>query len=169
MMNRKTLEERAVEMAGDFMRRLEAVTEELRNIPRPPDELSLRVRHLTDARLRRDVARLRSGVLQPSDPSVKAATLAGDLEKELALRLLSRQALAQIAYIRDFLSSEIESVTAGMRENALAAFREWSDLPEAHDTTTALSATVRRMHRLLHEEQRLSKRKGPPAAGSNNP
>jgi hypothetical protein len=168
-MSSKTLEERAVEMAGDFMRRLEAVTEALANTSRPPAELSLRVRHLPDVRLRRDIARLRSGVLQPSDPSVKAGALADDLEKELACRLLSRQILAQVAYMRDLLSSEIDSVSAGMREHALAAFRAWNDLPEARDTTTALSASVRRLHRLLHDEQGRSKRKGWPAAPSNTP
>jgi hypothetical protein len=165
----KTLEERAGEMAGDFMRRIEAVTEALTNISRPPAELSLRVRHLLDARLRRDIARLRSGVLQPRDRSVKAGTLADDLEKELACRLLSRQILAQVAYMRDLLSSEIESVSAGMRVHALAAFRAWNDLPEARDTTTALSASFRRLHRLLHDEQERSKRKGRPAAASNIP
>jgi hypothetical protein len=168
-MSSKTLEERVGEMAGDFRRRIDAVTEALTNISRPPDELSLRVRHLPDARLRRDIARLRSGVLQPRDPSVKAGTLADDLEKELACRLLSRQILAQVAYIRDLLSSEMESVSAGMRENVLAAFQAWNDLPEARDTTTALSASVRRLHRLLHEEQGRSKRKGRPAAASNIP
>jgi hypothetical protein len=168
-MSSKTLEERVGEMAGDFRRRIDAVTEALTNTSRPPAELSLRVRHLPDARLRRDIARLRSGVLQPRDPSVKAGTLADDLEKELACRLLSRQILAQVAYIRDFLSSEMESVSADMTENALAAFQAWNDLPEARDTTTALSASVRRMHRLLHEEQGRSKRKGRPAAASNIP
>jgi hypothetical protein len=168
-MSIKTLEERAGEMAGDFMRRLEAVTEALTNTSRPPAELSLRVRHLPDVRLRRDMARLRSGVLQPGDPSVKAGALADDLEKELACRLLSRQILAQVAYMHDLLSSEMESVSARMRENALAAFQALNDLPEARDTTTALSASVRRLHRLLHDEQRRSKRKGPPDASSNIP
>jgi hypothetical protein len=168
-MSRKTLEERAWEMAGDFRRRIEAVTEALTNTSRPPDELSLRVRHLPDARLRRDIGRLRSGVLQPRDPSVKAGTLADDLEKELACRLLSRQILAQVAYMRDLLSSELESVSARMSEQALAAFRAWNDLPEARDSTTALSASVRRLHRLLHDEQGRSKRKGRPAAASDIP
>ena len=168
-MSSKTLEERVGEMAADFTRRLEAVTEALTNTSRPPAELSLSVRHLPDARLRRDVARLRSGVLHPRDPSVNAGTLAGDLEKELACRLLSRQILAQVAYMHDLLSSEMESVSARMRENALAAFVALNDLPEARDTTTALPATVRLLHRLLHEEQGRSKRKGPPAAASNIP
>jgi hypothetical protein len=168
-MSIKTLEERAGEMAGDFMRRLDAVTEALTNTSRPPAELSLRVRHLPDVRLRRDIARLRSGVLQPVDPSVNAGTLADDLEKELACRLLARQILAQVAYIHDLLSSEMESVSDRMRENALAAFRALNDLPEARDTTTALSASVRRLHRILHDEQGRSKRKGRPAAASNTP
>ncbi len=166
-MSSKTLEERVGEMAGDFMRRIEAVMEALTNTSRPPAELSLRVRHLPDVRLRRDIARLRSGVLQPRDPSVKAGTLADDLDKELACRLLSRQILAQVAYMHDLLSSEMESVSADMKENALAAFQAWNDLPEARDTTTALSASVRRLHRLLHEEQGRSKRKGRPAAASS--
>jgi hypothetical protein len=168
-MSSKTLEERVREMAGDFRCRIDAVTEALTNTSRPPEELSLRVRHLPDARLRREIARLRSGVLQPRDPSVKAGTLADDLEKELACRLLSRQILAQVSYIRDLLSSEMESVSAGMRENVLAAFQAWNALPEARDTTTPLSASIRRLHRLLHEEQGRSKRKGRPAAASNIP
>ncbi len=164
----KTLQERACEMAGDFKSRLAFIRQALANTPRPRAEVSKSVQHLSDVKLRRQISRLRAGVIQPLDPAVKGGALADDLEKELACRLLSRQVLAQFCYMRDFLSSEMDMASAGMMECALAAFRELKELPEARDTTTALSGKVRRLHRLLHDEQgRTRQEKRLPAGASD--
>jgi hypothetical protein len=111
-------------------------------IPQPPNPRP----EGPDRLLRRMLFRLKAGLMRPPS-GVDRATMIDALERELEYRRQVRLVMAELDAIRTIFTSEIETKTAGLMEQAVAILHAAKQLPEAADPNSELSEWIRRMDR----------------------
>jgi hypothetical protein len=101
----------------------------------------------TEVSLRRIVARLRAGEIEPVDPAIPPEVLANVLEGRLELRreiLMSSRGHVMVAAL---WCKTIVICVEALARHALQEFHAAKQLPEARDPNNPLSEAVRRIHR----------------------
>ncbi len=116
-------------------------------LPEPWHSAGLPGRDESDADIRRTVARLRAGVIQPVDSTVDPIELAGILEDRLEWRRLAIEIIREMSEMCELISAETGRVEAELVEGAVANLNAGKQLPEANDPTSPLSQLIRRIDR----------------------
>ena len=99
------------------------------------------------ASLRRTAARLRAGVIRPSDPRISPYVLADMIERAIEQELLVKLVAMEMRELGGISRSREEKNAAEREKRYVAAFHRLKKSPEASDPESPAAQRVRHIHR----------------------
>jgi hypothetical protein len=148
--------EEAVARFHETIEPLENMIEEIAATTPPQPRAQLRrVRKMTPAVIRRNIAGLRAGTMRPIDPNQDPIALADKLEEQLELILFLERLAPQVERAAITISTMIENENARMMEWAMEVYRRAREMARTSDDEL-LKEHVMRMGRALGRGERRS-------------
>jgi hypothetical protein len=149
------------ELAEEIRRRALAACELFANTPLPPPGPCAIGHGETRASILRRVARLRAGVMEPSDPTTDPAEMADRLEKQSEYRDAAMDACRTTLEVLALMSVELMPRLKTLEQQAVETFDAAKQLPEASKPGSDLSHQIRQLHRARRASQGSARPDGP--------